>query len=99
LRVFTLLGSLLILVGTVLGLRYVYFILIGQSGGKIQSLILAAILMIVGFQVVLIGFLADLISFNRKILEEILFRMRRNELYRPNSEDQQAAPTPGEHDP
>lgn len=99
LRVFTLLGSLLILVGTVLGLRYVYFILIGQSGGKIQSLILAAILMIVGFQVVLIGFLADLISFNRKILEEILFRIRRNELYRPNSEDQQAAPTPGEHDP
>lgn len=99
LRVFTLLGSLLILVGTVLGLRYVYFILIGQSGGKIQSLILAAILMIVGFQVVLIGFLADLISFNRKILEEILFRMRRNELNRPTSEDQQAAPTPGEHDP
>lgn len=99
LRVFTLLGSLLILVGTVLGLRYVYFILIGQSGGKIQSLILAAILMIVGFQVVLIGFLADLISFNRKILEEILFRMRRNELNRPTSEDQRAAPTPGEHDP
>lgn len=99
LRVFTLLGSLLILVGTVLGLRYVYFILIGQSGGKIQSLILAAIMMIVGFQVVLIGFLADLISFNRKILEEILFRMRRNELNRPTSEDQQAGPTPGEHDP
>jgi glycosyltransferase involved in cell wall biosynthesis len=99
LRVFTLLGSLLILVGTVLGLRYVYFILIGESGGKIQSLILAAILMIVGFQVVLIGFLADLISFNRKILEEILFRMRRNELNRPTSEDQPAGPIPGKHDP
>lgn len=99
LRVFTLLGSLLILVGTVLGLRYVYFILIGQSGGKIQSLILAAIMMIVGFQVVLIGFLADLISFNRKILEEILFRMRRNELTRTTSEDQQAGPTSGDHDP
>jgi glycosyltransferase involved in cell wall biosynthesis len=99
LRVFTLLGSLLILIGTLLGLRYVYFILIGQSGGKIQSLILAAIMMIVGFQVVLIGFLADLISFNRKILEEILFRMRRNELDRPTPEDMQAGLTPGEHDP
>jgi hypothetical protein len=55
--------------------------------------------MIVGFQVVLIGFLADLISFNRKILEEILFRMRRNELNRPTSEDKPAGPIPGKHDP
>jgi hypothetical protein len=43
-------------------------------------LILAAILLIVGFQVCLIGVIADLIGFNRKILEETLYRMRRIEL-------------------
>jgi UPF0716 family protein affecting phage T7 exclusion len=48
--------------------------------GHIQSLILAAILLIVGFQVCLIGLVADLIGFNRKILEEILYRMRCLEL-------------------
>jgi len=34
-------------------------------------------LLIVGFQIVLIGLLADLIGFNRKILEEILYRLRK----------------------
>jgi hypothetical protein len=41
---------------------------------------LAAILLIVGFQILLIGLLADLIGFNRKILEDVLYRLRRLEL-------------------
>jgi hypothetical protein len=45
--------------------------------GHIQSLILAAILIIVGFQVLLIGLLADMIAFNRKIMEETLYRTRK----------------------
>ncbi len=80
LRVFTILGSLLILGGSVLGVRYLTFYLLGQGAGHIQSVILAAVLWIVGFQVLLIGLLADLIGFNRKILEEILYRLRRIEL-------------------
>lgn len=80
LRVFTAIGSLMSLVGTLLGLRYVYFILAGQAGGHIQSLILAAILLIVGFQVLLIGLLADLISFNRRMLEELVYRVRKMEV-------------------
>jgi hypothetical protein len=40
------------------------------------------VLMIIGFQIFLIGLLADLISSNRKILEETLFRIRRIELNR-----------------
>ena len=59
-----------------LGIRFIYFYLIGEGGGHIQSLILTAILLIVGFQVVLIGLLADLAGFNRKILEEVLYRLR-----------------------
>lgn len=80
LRVFTAMGGLMTFVGVLLGLRYVYFILVGQAGGHVQSLILAAILLIVGFQVLLIGLLADLIGFNRKIMEELLYRIRRLEL-------------------
>ncbi|MCB0083307.1 MAG: glycosyltransferase family 2 protein, partial [Caldilineaceae bacterium] len=61
-------------------LRVLYFYLIDQGGGHIQSLILAAILLIVGFQIMLIGLLADLVGFNRKIMEEVLFRLRKLEL-------------------
>jgi glycosyltransferase involved in cell wall biosynthesis len=76
LRVFTILGTILLLGGLVLGGRFLYFYLLGQGSGHVQSVILAAVLLIVGFQVILIGFVADLIGFNRKILEEILYRLR-----------------------
>jgi len=80
LRVFLSIGALLILPGLVLGSRFLYFYFAGMGSGHIQSLILTAILLIVGFQVFLIGLLADLVSFNRRILEENLYRVRRMEL-------------------
>jgi hypothetical protein len=80
LRVFTALGILLLLGGLVLGLRFLYFYIIGQGVGHVQSVILSAVLLIIGFQVLLIGLVADLISFNRKILEEVLYRLRRIEI-------------------
>ena len=54
------------------------------TGGvrHLQSLIFAAVLMIVGFQVLLIGLLADVISGNRKLLEDLLYRVRSLELPR-----------------
>jgi hypothetical protein len=64
----------------VLGLRFLYYFLAGPGTGKVQSLILAAILTIVGFQVCLIGLIADLVRLNRKMLEETLYRVRRMEL-------------------
>jgi glycosyltransferase involved in cell wall biosynthesis len=79
LRVFTLLGSLMMLGGIAIGIRFIFYYAIGQGSGHIQSLILAAVLAIIGFQTLLIGLLADLIGFNRMILEEILFRLRRME--------------------
>jgi hypothetical protein len=79
LRVFLTTGGIMILSGLLLGLRYLYFAWIGQGDGHVQSVILAAILLILGFQVCLIGLVADLIGFNRKILEEILYRLRRSE--------------------
>ncbi len=80
LRIFTTLGLLMIAGGLALGLRFVYYFALGRGTGHIQSLLLAAVLSIIGFQTMLIGLLADLISFNRMILEELLYRLRRVEL-------------------
>ena len=81
LRVFTILGGLLFLGGLVLAGRFLYFYIIGQGSGHLQSVILAAVLLLTGFQVLLIGLVADLIGFNRKILEEIIYRIRQLELF------------------
>jgi glycosyltransferase involved in cell wall biosynthesis len=82
LRVFSIFGGLFVLAGLVLGARYLYFAASGFGAGHVQSVILAAILLIVGMMVLLIGLIADLIGFNRRILEEDLFRTRRMELDR-----------------
>jgi glycosyltransferase involved in cell wall biosynthesis len=79
LRVFTGAALLLLLGGLGLGLRYLYFIAIGQGLGHVQSVIMAAVLLIISFQVFLIGLLADLVSTNRQITEEVLYRLRRQE--------------------
>jgi len=79
--VFTMIGGGFIAGGVALGLRFLYFFVQrGGEVGKIQSLILAAILTIIGFQVCLIGLIADLVRLNRKMLEETLYRVRRMEL-------------------
>lgn len=81
LRMFLGLGGILIAGGVLLGVRFLYYWVSGVgAAGHVQSLILAAVLLIVGFQVCLIGLLADLIGFNRRILEEILYRLRCLEL-------------------
>jgi glycosyltransferase involved in cell wall biosynthesis len=80
LRVFFLLGSIFVILGLALGGRFLWYYFQGMGTGKIQSLILTAILLIIGFQVWLIGLLADLINFNRRILEEILYRTRQMEM-------------------
>jgi len=84
LKVFTYIGLLIFAVGFAIAMRFVYYYLTTFTGpGRyIQSLIFSAVLMIVGFQVVLIGLLADVISANRKMLEDVLYRVRTLELPR-----------------
>ncbi|MBW1742615.1 MAG: glycosyltransferase family 2 protein [Deltaproteobacteria bacterium] len=65
--------------GFVLGLRFLYYYAMGQGGGKVQSLILVAILILMGFQLGLFGLIADLISVNRKLMEEVQWRLRKRE--------------------
>ncbi len=80
LRVFLVLGGAGCLLGFLLGLRYLYFFFLESAGGHVQSLILAAILTIVGFQVIVVGLAADLIAANRRLSEETLYRVRKMEL-------------------
>jgi hypothetical protein len=87
LRVFTIFGGIIIAVGLAMIMRFLYYFLAGQGNGHLQSVILAAVLLIVGFQVLLIGLVADLIGFNRKILEEILYRIRQLELLKSDRYD------------
>jgi glycosyltransferase involved in cell wall biosynthesis len=80
LRVFLYIGLLLIAGGLIPSVRFLVYFIAGESAGHIQSLILAAILFITGFQVLMIGLLADIISLNRRLIEETLYRVKRIEL-------------------
>ena len=90
LKVFSYIGGAFLAAGLIISLRFLYYYWTGGGYGKLQSLILAAVLLIVGFQVLLIGLLADLISGSRKILEDVQYRVRKLELDGP-----QAAIEPG----
>lgn len=79
LRVFFYIGCLCVIGGLIPSIRFLFYYFMGKGGGHIQSLILAAILFIIGFQVFMIGLVADIISFNRKLIEETLMRVRRME--------------------
>jgi glycosyltransferase involved in cell wall biosynthesis len=76
-RFFATIGSLLFAVGATLGLRFLYYYFTGDGSGKIQSLILAAVLLAMGFQTLLVAFLADLLAANRKLIEDVRYKIAR----------------------
>ncbi|MED5353400.1 MAG: glycosyltransferase family 2 protein [Nitrospinota bacterium] len=76
LRLFTIAGGATFLLGFAIGCRYLFFFLQGQTEGHIQSLILSAILLIVGFQIIMMGIVAELIAVNRQFLEDIQLRIK-----------------------
>ncbi len=78
-KLFSLIGGILFMGGFLIGLRFLYFYLFVSGMGHIQSLILAAVLLIVGFQVLVIGLLADIIGSNRQLIENVLYRVRKME--------------------
>jgi len=80
LRVFFYIGVALSIVGAVPILRFVYLYMAGQGDGHIQSLVLGGVLVILGFVTLMIGLVADLINFNRQLIEMTLEKVRRLEL-------------------
>jgi glycosyltransferase involved in cell wall biosynthesis len=79
LRFFVRLGGVIFLVGFVIGGRFLWFYLGSDGDGHIQSLILASMLMSMGFFVAITGVFADLIAVNRKLLEQTLWRIKKLE--------------------
>jgi len=80
LKVFTYLGLTIFAAGCAIALRFVYYYFQYQASRHLGSMIAAAVLLIVGSQVLVIGLLADVISGNRKLLEDLLYRVRTLEL-------------------
>jgi glycosyltransferase involved in cell wall biosynthesis len=75
-QVYGLCGAAFFLAGSVLFARYGYFFVQGQGSGHVQSLVFASALWFVGGQMVIVGLLAMAIGWNRRMLEEVLFRMK-----------------------
>ena len=80
LKVFTYLGVTIGGAGVLLSLRFVYYYLHYEAFKHTGSLIAAAVLIIVGFVVLVIGLLADVNAANRKLIEDLLYRVRSLEL-------------------
>ena len=79
LKFFGSIGALLILIGVMIGFRYLYYMYTGEGAGHTQSLILTAILILMGVQIFIVGLQADIIAANRKLLEDIQYRVRKIE--------------------
>jgi len=77
LRVFLSMGTFLMILGLIIGIRFLIFYFKGQGTGHIQSLIFMAVFFSMGFQLVIFGMLADLIANNRKLNEKILTKVRK----------------------
>lgn len=72
-RFFATIGAVLLGIGCLIGVRFLFKYFGGEGAGHVQSLILAGALLVMGFQAMLIAFVADLLAANRKLLEEVRF--------------------------
>jgi glycosyltransferase involved in cell wall biosynthesis len=80
LKAFSVIGAVMLLIGAIPILRFLYFVAIGQGAGHIQSLVLGAMFFITGYVTLIIALLSDTIATNRQLLEATLERVKRMEL-------------------
>ncbi|HEX5070579.1 MAG TPA: glycosyltransferase family 2 protein [Vicinamibacterales bacterium] len=80
LKVFTYIGSTVFLIGLALALRVVYYYFQGEVFRHVAAAVAAAMLLILGFQILLIGLVADAIASGRKLTEDVLYRLKKMEL-------------------
>jgi len=85
LKTFLAMAGIFILAALVLAVRFIVYACLGEGGGHIQSLVLMAVLAIVGFQIGIFGLVADAISGCRKVMDETLFHVKRIEYNNTNS--------------
>ena len=85
LRFFVSLGAFLFLIGLFTGIRFLVFYFSGNGEGHVQSLLLATISILAGFQTITLGLLADIIAANRKLIEDVQYRVRKIECNNKNT--------------
>ena len=90
-KFFALIGGMMVAVSIAIGTRFLYYYFSDGGAGHVQSIVLAAALLTIGFITILFGMLADLIGRNRQLAEESLLRIRRLELELAREEE--PAPT------
>lgn len=78
-RFFTFIGGSIFLIGLILLARFLYFYLIDEGNGHVQSLVVSSILIITGFQTCIFGIFADLLAINRKLIEDVQVRTKKLE--------------------
>jgi len=81
-KFFMTIGLTIFGIGLLPGLRFLYFYIAGNSSGHIQSLIFTSILLGIGFQTILFALIADLLAVNRRILEDLQYRLKKLEIAR-----------------
>jgi glycosyltransferase involved in cell wall biosynthesis len=103
LRVFLAAAAIVALIGAVIWLRFLWFVIQGDSGGHVQSLILGSTLFIVAVQFATLGVIGDIIAGTRVLQQRVLERVRRVELhlgvepshYEPGATETGQPPTTG----
>jgi len=75
-RFFMSIGGVLIALGALIGLRFLWYYFTVGGSGKVQSLILASILIGIGFQTMMVAFIAELLSVNRRLIEDLQYKSR-----------------------
>lgn len=85
-KFFGIIGGSIFSLGTVLGIRFLYYFFNGSGSGHIQSLILCSMLIMLGSETIILGFMASLIAANRKILEDVQVRVKELD-YKINNKD------------
>lgn len=76
-KFFMIIGTTLFAMGFLIGLRFLYLLFTTGGEGHVQSLILASILLGIGFQTILVAFLSDLLNVIRKLIEEVQYMLRK----------------------
>ena len=79
-RFFMSVGLIVSGLGMLGGGRFLYYYFAGDGNGHIQSLILSSVLLGIGFQTMLTAFLADLLAVNRRLMEDVQYRVKRLEI-------------------
>ena len=89
LKFFGVLGLIFLTAGLIFGIRFMFFYIQGLSEEYIKSMVIAAVLVVLAIIIFVFGLLSDIIASNRKLLEDIQYRVRKMECQEePRKEEQ-----------